>query len=601
MRGPPSEGLRLGVHAHTNRARVGGHRGEQVRLGEDDPCLRVLQHEGEPVGGIGRVQREVRGTGLQGGQHGDGHVQALVQAQAHRASGGHAQLHQVVRELIGPRIQLRVGERAGAVADGDCIRRTPDLGLERTVHQHGRVGHVRGVVEVHQQLPPLILAEELQAGDGLARVGHGRLHQPHQVAAHSPRSRLVEEVGVVFERSGDVVFEVREQQREVELGRAAVHVQALHGAGIAAASTVGFWLPLARGVHQREHHLEQRGAAQVPLQLQRVHQLLEGDVLVGVRAQRGLLHLGEQLAQAHAGRQPPAQGEGVDEEADDALQLGALAVGDGRAHHDVVLTRVARQQHLEDRQKAHEGRDALALAPLLEGGRECLPQAQRDDAAAVRLHGRAGTVGGQLQRMRYAMELVAPPGHLPLQRLVAQPAALPGRVVRVLERQRRQWRRQPANEGRVEQPHLAQEDAGGPAIRHDVLDGDEHHMAVVRQPHQRGAQQRRHRQVEGCLRLRMRLTPGRLVTLGLGQMAQVHEGQRQLRVRVDALDGLAILHGVEAGAEHLMATDELLEGAGEGLAVQGAVDAHGEGDVVEGAAGLELVEEPDALLREGQR
>ena len=52
---------------------------------------------------------------------------------------------------------------------------------------------------------------------------------------------------------------------------------------------------LGRGALQGEHHLEQRRAAQVALRVQLLDQPLEGQVLVGVGAERRLAHPREQL------------------------------------------------------------------------------------------------------------------------------------------------------------------------------------------------------------------------------------------------------------------------------------------------------------------
>ena len=98
-----------------------------------------------------------------------------------------------------------------------------------------------------------------------------------------------------------------------------------------------------RHVLHREHDLEERAVAHAAVRgsrLQRVDQHLEGQVLVGVRAERGLAR----HAPAAAGRsgcppQPAAHDQRVDEEADQVLRLALRAVRDGRADRDVVLVR----------------------------------------------------------------------------------------------------------------------------------------------------------------------------------------------------------------------------------------------------------------------
>jgi hypothetical protein len=50
-----------------------------------------------------------------------------------------------------------------------------------------------------------------------------------------------------------------------------------------------------------------------------------------------------------------------------------------------------------------------------------------------------------------------------------------------------------------------------------------------------------------------------------------------------------------------VAAENLLEGATEHLHIEGATKPNGRGHIVEGAVGLELVEEPEALLGERKR
>ena len=87
----------------------------------------------------------------------------------------------------------------------------------------------------------------------------------------------------------------------------------------------------ARRVLEREQDLEQRVAAEVALRRERLDQPLEGQVLVGVGV-RGRSRARARSSSRKAGRrQVGAQHQGVDEEADQALELGAGAAGDRRA------------------------------------------------------------------------------------------------------------------------------------------------------------------------------------------------------------------------------------------------------------------------------
>ena len=95
--------------------------------------------------------------------------------------------------------------------------------------------------------------------------------------------------------------------------------------------------------------------------LQRLDQLLEGQVGMAKGAQAALAHASQQGAEGGGAVQAGAQGQGVDEEADHALQLPLGAPGDGGADDHSVLTRIAAQQRLEGRQQQHEQGDTLRL------------------------------------------------------------------------------------------------------------------------------------------------------------------------------------------------------------------------------------------------
>ncbi len=71
----------------------------QRALGDEDRCLRVGEHEGEPLWRIVRVERQVGGAGLEDAEERNHHVERALDAQAddglragaeRRADGGRA-------------------------------------------------------------------------------------------------------------------------------------------------------------------------------------------------------------------------------------------------------------------------------------------------------------------------------------------------------------------------------------------------------------------------------------------------------------------------------------------------------------------------------
>jgi hypothetical protein len=93
---------------------------------------------------------------------------------------------------------------------------------------------------------------------------------------------------------------------------------------------------------------------------------------------------------------------------------------------------------------------------------------------------------------------------------------------------------------------------------------------------------------------------GEVVAIGLGGPPQIDHRQLDLAGRVDLLDGPAFPRR-EGGPEDLVAAHDLGQRPAQHGDLQGAAEPEGDLEVVgEVAAGRELVEDPDPLLREGQ-
>ncbi len=315
-----------------------------------------------------------------------------------------------------------------------------------------------------------------------------------------------------------------------------------------------------------------------------------------VGAERGVAHLREQLPERRLLLQPRAQDEGVDEEADERLGLTETAAGDGGADDDIVLAAVAGQHGLEGGQQRHEGGDALLLAELRELAGGLRGELEAGDGAAEGLHRGTREVRGQLQRPGDAREPLLPIAELLLQRFALEPRALPHREVAILERRLGQRRGLTRGEGLVQRRHLPHHLSQGPAVRDDVVHGQHQHVLGGREPHEHHPQQRPARQLEGP----DRLLRGQPVRLGLAVLVagEVHDVQREGAGRLEVLHRGATLVA-EGGAERLVTSQQLGEGALQGLDVQLPVQAQGHRHVVVGRAGLELVQEPQALLAEG--
>ncbi len=109
--------------------------GVQVSLhgrgGQQQSGPRIVEHEGDALGGVVGIERKVDRTGLEDGQHGDREVDAAVQCDGDAVLGLHAESDEMVREPIGPCIEFGVGQLRSAEGDGDGLGIARDLLLEQ--------------------------------------------------------------------------------------------------------------------------------------------------------------------------------------------------------------------------------------------------------------------------------------------------------------------------------------------------------------------------------------------------------------------------------------------------------------------------------------
>ncbi|MCY1017643.1 hypothetical protein OV427_17895 [Pyxidicoccus sp. MSG2] len=333
-------------------------------------------------------------------------------------------------ELVRTLVQLPVGERRVTERDGDLVGGTrhhlsEDLGQGGVTRVLGGSG-----VPLHQQLPSLGRHQHGDRSEGRVGPGGEGFHQRDEVRRHARGGLRLEKVGVVVESALVALGRFHQVQLQLELGRGALHLQRVQRQRSMSERGHG-------RVLQGEEHLEQRSAAQVACGLERFHQLFEGHVLMGIGPQGCLADLPQQVQERSTNVHVAAQHQRVDEEPDEPFQLTLVPAGDGRADGDVLLSRVARQQHLEDGQQRHEGRGSRLLAHRPERTRGHGREGNGDLGTVERPHGRAWPVRGQLQRGE-PREVLAPPGELLVQHLALEPLSLPDGIVRVLERGRRQ-------------------------------------------------------------------------------------------------------------------------------------------------------------------
>ena len=85
-----SDEIPVGIEAE-DMGLVRGKSGGEVLLGEQDLDLGVVQHEGEPVFGIGQIKGNISGAGFENTEEADDEVEGAVGADADAVLGADAE------------------------------------------------------------------------------------------------------------------------------------------------------------------------------------------------------------------------------------------------------------------------------------------------------------------------------------------------------------------------------------------------------------------------------------------------------------------------------------------------------------------------------
>ena len=151
----------------------------------------------------------------------------------------------------------------------------------------------------------------------------------------------------------------------------------------------------------------------------------------------------------------------------------------------------------------------------------------------------------------------------------------------------------------VERRHFPREYAHGPAVYHDVMGNDHEHVLFMPEPQQCRTQEWADGQIYRAVKLVNDQLPPLLLTLCLRQSAEVDDCQRHERGRGDDLNWLAV-NRAEGCAQNFVPAHNLCEGAFQRGNVEAPLEANRNRNVVGVVARVQLLEEPQSLLRERQ-
>ena len=189
---------------------------------------------------------------------------------------------QVVRQLVGARVQLAVGQRLASRDDRHRLRRARRLRLEELVDAARRRDRPRGVVPLDEQPPALLRVEQRQPAD---RAAPGSPRSPPSSVRKCAAIRAI-----VAASNRSVLYSTQPRKPSAALRRAnsvRSNLRRRRESGRPrSTASPGQLAACGRRVLQREHHLEQRIAAEVARRAQLLDQLLERQVLVRVGVER---------------------------------------------------------------------------------------------------------------------------------------------------------------------------------------------------------------------------------------------------------------------------------------------------------------------------
>ncbi|OWK25833.1 hypothetical protein AJ87_00605 [Rhizobium yanglingense] len=214
----------------------------------------------------------------------------------------------------------------------------------------------------------------------------------------------------------------------------------------------------------------------------------------------------------------------------------------------------------------------------------------RHTGSGKRLLGRPRTVRRQGKKGRSAGQGVAPILRLALQPFPRQPLPLPGGIIRVLDRQRRQRIVLSSLERPVKLTEFTHQHAHRPAVRDDMMLGQQEDVLRIRHPDQTPADQRPARKIEWRARLFMtQIQKRRLCIRPVPQIVLQH---RQPRIRRQNLNPGLALRCDKDTAQRLMTGKQTVKAALPGGAVEPTTQPQGQRNVIVRAALVQLRQKP---------
>jgi hypothetical protein len=102
----------------------------KAALGQQQPRTAVDEHEGDPILGRSRINRQVRRPRLEDGKHADDQQRRPLHAQADDVVGPDIEPLELARQCCRLPVEFAIGETGIAMAQRNCVGCTLDLRCE---------------------------------------------------------------------------------------------------------------------------------------------------------------------------------------------------------------------------------------------------------------------------------------------------------------------------------------------------------------------------------------------------------------------------------------------------------------------------------------
>ena len=273
-----------------------------------------------------------------------------------------------------------------------------------------------------------------------------------------------------------------------------------------------------------------------------------------------------------------------------------MAARVGGAHQKVLAARQPTHQRLKGGEQGHVRRDLLPVAQRAQLGRQPGGELHEDLVAAERLPGGSRAVGGELEGQRSPQERVFPVSQLLRDTFAGEVFPLPRDIVGVPDERFRERRRAPRTLRGVQLAEFTQHDPRRDSVVDDVMDVQDQKVVLGAEPKEARPEKRPALQIEPAVRFLFGalLRGGRPVRGG--QVLEIDHRHR----RAGGSDHLVRdpLDQVERRSQGLVALLHLRDAPGQRADVQRPPQLQGLRDTVGGCPGVQLVDEPELLLRE---